>query len=306
MSGYVKLFSSILTSSVWGEADSTRIVWITLLALADRNGEAMASVGGLARSANMERENCEDAIRVLSSPDPDDRSGVRDGVRIEKIQGGWRIINFATYREKMRAADRTEYLRRKQAESRARRKNVNKASTSQPVSTSINQNQPIAASSTTTPTETTTATTSPKARALSAMDRWQEEFDELWSVCKKKVGKIKARKAYFAAKKAGEMPDLPIVKAALEKLQRTEKWTEQGRQFQPYMEAWLNRGGWDDEIPETNGTAATPDRTCTRCAGKGYAEVDADMGSRFNPETQQTERIMKRTPCTRCQSTGRF
>ncbi len=100
------------------------------------------------------------------------------------------------------------------------------------------------------------------------------------------------------------MPDLPIVKAALEKLQRTEKWTEQGRQFQPYMEAWLNRGGWDDEIPETNGTAATPDRTCTRCAGKGYAEVDADMGSRFNPETQQTERVMKHIPCSRCQSTG--
>lgn len=157
MSGYVKLFSSILTSSVWGEADSTRIVWITLLALADRNGEAMASVGGLARSANMQREACERAIEVLSSPDPDDRSGVRDGVRIEKIQGGWRIINFATYREKMRAADRTEYLRRKQAESRARRRAraVNKASTcqpSQPLSTGINQDQPIAASSTTTET----------------------------------------------------------------------------------------------------------------------------------------------------------
>ena len=157
MSGYVKLFSSILTSSVWGEADSTRIVWITLLALADRNGEAMASVGGLARSANMQREACERAIEVLSSPDPDDRSGVRDGVRIEKIQGGWRIINFATYREKMRAADRTEYLRRKQAESRARRRAraVNKTSTcqpSQPLSTRINQDQPIAASSTTTET----------------------------------------------------------------------------------------------------------------------------------------------------------
>lgn len=157
MSGYVKLFSSILTSSVWGEADSTRIVWITLLALADRNGEAMASVGGLARSANMEREACERAIEVLSSPDPDDRSGVRDGVRIEKIQGGWRIINFAAYREKMRAADRTEYLRRKQAESRARRREraVNKASTSQPcqpLSTGINRDQPIAASSTTTET----------------------------------------------------------------------------------------------------------------------------------------------------------
>ena len=36
-SGYVKIYGSILGSSVWAEAPSTRIVWITMLALADQN-----------------------------------------------------------------------------------------------------------------------------------------------------------------------------------------------------------------------------------------------------------------------------
>ncbi len=287
MSGYVKLFSSILTSSVWGEADSTRIVWITLLALADRNGEAMASVGGLARSANMERDNCERAIAVLSSPDPDDRSGVRDGVRIEKIQGGWRIINFAAYREKMRAADRTEYLRRKQAESRARRRSVNKQSTSQPcqpLSTGINQDQPIAASS--------TASTTPKAKDGTilpeslAVDCFVTAWAE-WVAYR--------RSAKFS-------PWKPVTIQA--------KWNELAEIGPEAAAAAIRRSianGWKGIFPENgNGKAATPDRTCTRCAGKGYAEVDADMGSRFNPETQQTERVMKHIPCSRCQSTGRF
>jgi len=147
MSGYTKLFSSILTSSVWGEADHTRIVWITLLALADRNGDVSASVGGLARSANLDRERCEEAIKVLSSPDPDDRSGVKDGIRIEPIQGGWHIVNYAVYREKMRAVDRTEYLRKKKRESRA------KKSTDVNTSTNVNQSQPIADTASTASTE---------------------------------------------------------------------------------------------------------------------------------------------------------
>lgn len=51
---------------------------------------------------------------------------------------------------------------------------------------------------------------------------------------------------------------------------------------------------------------AAADRTCNRCAGKGTIEVDADLGSRFNSKTGQTERIMRHVPCTRCQGSGKF
>ena len=243
MTGYTKLFSSILTSSVWGEADHTRLVWITVLALADRSGNVSASVGGLARSANVTRERCVEAISVLTSPDPDDRSGVQNGIRLEPIQGGWHIVNYAAYRDKMRSVDRTEYLREKKRESSAKLStNVNK-------STKVNRFQPIAEA------EATTEAKAKKHRSEKPLPKpsalGEVEFDSLWSSCLKKVGKIRARKAYLRLRKAGQMPPVADVIEALRRLQATEQWTKQGRQYQPHLEAWLNRGGWEDEIPNS-------------------------------------------------------
>ncbi|MES1188660.1 MAG: DnaT-like ssDNA-binding domain-containing protein [Myxococcales bacterium] len=75
------------------------MVWITMLAMADQDGHVEASVGGLTRRANVTREECEQALSVLSSPDPDDKSGVDDGRRIRKVGRGWSITNHRQYRE---------------------------------------------------------------------------------------------------------------------------------------------------------------------------------------------------------------
>jgi hypothetical protein len=133
MSGFTKLFGTLITSTIWREDDKTRVVWITMLALADRNGEVGASVPGLAAMANVETEQCRAALAVLASPDLDSRTQEHEGRRIEAIDGGWKLLNYAKYRELGRSVDRTEYLRVKQQESRARRS----------VSTSVNQDQPI-------------------------------------------------------------------------------------------------------------------------------------------------------------------
>lgn len=97
--GYVKLYGSITRSSVWGEDSDTRVVWITMLAEADSRGCVMASVGGLARIANVSREACERALAIFQSPDPDDRSGVDEGRRIRVVPGGWQLVNYLAYRE---------------------------------------------------------------------------------------------------------------------------------------------------------------------------------------------------------------
>lgn len=97
--GYAKIYESILDSSVWSESATTRLVWITMLAMADQDGHVEASVGGLARRANVSRDECEAALAVLSSPDPDDKSGVDDGRRIRKVERGWTITNHRQYRE---------------------------------------------------------------------------------------------------------------------------------------------------------------------------------------------------------------
>lgn len=118
MKDFVKLYSTILDSSIWSESKDTRLVWITMLAMADQHGHVEASVGGLARRAQVSREECEAALLVLSSPDPDDKSGVDDGRRIQKTDRGWEITNHRHYRDfrteqQVRGAERVRRHREK-------------------------------------------------------------------------------------------------------------------------------------------------------------------------------------------------
>jgi hypothetical protein len=103
---YTKLFSSIVTSTIWTEDDRTRIVWITMLACADRNGEVQASIPGLARIAGVPVEDCRTAIHKFLSPDLDSRTKDDEGRRIEEIDGGWSILNYRKYRDMASDEDR--------------------------------------------------------------------------------------------------------------------------------------------------------------------------------------------------------
>jgi len=118
MSGYTKLFSSILASTVWREDMETRIVWITLLAMAGKNGVAEGSVPGLADFARVSVEGTRRALVKLSSPDPDSRTHENDGRRIEAVDGGWLLLNHAKYRAKLSEEERREYQRLWQAKHR--------------------------------------------------------------------------------------------------------------------------------------------------------------------------------------------
>ncbi len=93
--GYTKLFSGIVMSTVWAEDHPTRIVWITLLALADRHGEVNGTVKGLAHFARVSVDECEKALAVFMAPEPSKHD---DGRRIEEIEHGWVILNHAKYR----------------------------------------------------------------------------------------------------------------------------------------------------------------------------------------------------------------
>jgi len=99
MPNYTKLFNSIVTSTIWTEDDKTRILWITMLALADQNGEVHASVPGLARLAGIDLESTQKAIECFLSPDPYSRTPDNEGRRIAKIDGGWELLNHAKYRK---------------------------------------------------------------------------------------------------------------------------------------------------------------------------------------------------------------
>jgi len=108
MAGYTKLFGSILESTIWLETPPIKVVWITLLAMADRDGIVEASVPGLAKRAGVERTQCEQALAVFLAPDPDSRTTEHEGRRIEVVAGGWRLLNYDIYRQRASKEDAAE------------------------------------------------------------------------------------------------------------------------------------------------------------------------------------------------------
>jgi hypothetical protein len=119
---YTKLFNSIITSTIWSEDDQTRIVWITMLAIADKNGEVQGSIPGLARIAGVPVEACRSAITKFLSPDVDSRTKDDEGRRIELIDGGWHLLNHSKYRDMASDADRAEKSAIRQARHREKMK----------------------------------------------------------------------------------------------------------------------------------------------------------------------------------------
>ena len=114
MSGFTKLQASIIHSTIWREPDHIRIVWITMLAMADSKGRVEGSVPGLADIARVSFENCQLALLRLSSPDPWSRDPDNEGRRIKAIRGGWLILNYMKYRDPLSTERVRRYRARKQ------------------------------------------------------------------------------------------------------------------------------------------------------------------------------------------------
>ncbi len=100
-----------------------------MLALADYNGDIFGSWGGIARQANIHwrpEDGTISPFKVLMAPDPDSSDTLRnpenEGKRIEEIEGGFRIINYAFYRGLRNDDDRREQNRTAQAAYRNRNK----------------------------------------------------------------------------------------------------------------------------------------------------------------------------------------
>lgn len=117
---FVKLWASILDSSVWREPEAHRIVWIAMLAMADKNGFVGASVDGLARRANVSEEQAESALASFLAPDPRSRNQEHEGRRIQVVPRGWHIFNHGYFRGLQDREMLREYERARKAEQRRR------------------------------------------------------------------------------------------------------------------------------------------------------------------------------------------
>lgn len=119
---YNKLFTKILDSSIWLEPTTTRIVWLTLIAGMDEDGfVALASVANLAHRARVERKEAEEAVQILESPDPDSSDPDHEGRRIERVTGGWMVLNGPKYRDLVTRTVSREQTRARVAKHRAKK-----------------------------------------------------------------------------------------------------------------------------------------------------------------------------------------
>ncbi len=129
---FTKLFSSITASTVWCTDPETKVVWITLLAMADKNGRIWGSVPGIAGIARVPVESCRRALDRFLGPDLDSRTKEHEGRRIEAIDGGWKLLNYAKYRALRDEEERKEYKREWVANKRSVDKPVDNVDKSRP------------------------------------------------------------------------------------------------------------------------------------------------------------------------------
>lgn len=224
---FTKLFSSITESTVWCEPDSTRIVWITMLAMADRKGRVWGSIPGLANRARVTLEQCENALITFKSPDKYSRTPDNEGRRVEDIDGGWLLLNY----EKHRAVQDDETIReskRKWAERNRKSKKVEKVEV---VGSELIQAE-------------AEAEVNLKPSSSTVVDA-PAGFDQFWSAYPKKVGKGAAMKLWARLKVNG---NLTKVLSAIEQQKRSEQWQKDGGQFIPNPATWLGQSRWEDEV----------------------------------------------------------
>ena len=88
------MFDGFLESAVWQHDLPTRVVWITLHAMADGDGHVESSIGGLARRAGVTIEECARALKTLMAPNPHENRAVSpDGHLVDAHERGWLVLD---------------------------------------------------------------------------------------------------------------------------------------------------------------------------------------------------------------------
>jgi len=117
---FVKLFADLMDSSLWSESSDTRIVWITLLMMADETGLVRSTAPGITKRAGVNLAHTRAALEKFEAPDPESRTLVLEGRRIERVDGGYQIVNYLAYRNLRNKDARREYMRTYMAQRRAK------------------------------------------------------------------------------------------------------------------------------------------------------------------------------------------
>jgi hypothetical protein len=120
---YNKIFHKILDSSIWLEPTPTRIVWITLIAAMDQDGFAhFSALENLAGRARVTVDEAKEAVECFLAPDPNSANPANEGRRIERVPGGYMILNASEHRQTVNRIIQREQTRERVAKHRAKQR----------------------------------------------------------------------------------------------------------------------------------------------------------------------------------------
>lgn len=229
---YNKLFSKILDSSIWLEPDPVRLVWITLLAAMDQDGYAhFSAIQNLADRAKVGLKATQEAVDKLMAPDPESGIQDHDGRRLERVPGGFLILNAKYYREMVSREVQRENTRERVRRYRERKRIV------------TNSNASVTPSEADTEAESDIEEKNKTAIAL---------FDVFWDAYKEaggeKTGRGQAEKIW-----AKLNPDQALLSTILEALQSQKDeraaFAAAGQFYENWKHpaTWLRAKCWTDE-----------------------------------------------------------
>lgn len=263
---FTKLFSSITASTIWNEPDRTRIVWITMLAMADRDGHVAASIPGLAVLARVPVESVITAIESFLLPDQWSRTKDHDGRRIEAVDGGWNLLNYDKYRAQMNADEQREKTAARVKRWRERKGDVTPGNACNVTVTHVTPGNDIADAEAEADAEeiqkqihvASSAKNAPSAslpdgkpRKRKSRKEYPEGFEEFWEASWRRGSKAKSATAFKRA----------VASFGFERLLGATKnfataYSASEARFRPNVVTWLNGKCYEQPVEDFLGGSA--------------------------------------------------
>lgn len=107
MDFYTPLFSKVVDSSLWDEPDYVIKVFLTMIAKKDRDQVCRGNAYNIAQWSRKTEKEVLDAFVILAEPDTRRlEPQPHDGRRIERVEGGWMILNGKFYQDLMAVVNR--------------------------------------------------------------------------------------------------------------------------------------------------------------------------------------------------------
>ena len=257
----LKYFDQIYDSSL-AENYLTRLVFIDLLVLADKEGIVDISREAIARRTNVPIKIVNEALNKLEQVEQGSRSTEQEGRRIIRLDEhrdwGWKIVNYEAYNKMQDMDAKRLYFREYRRKQRAAKKALTESV--QPCSTVFKKVTPVDVA-------VDVAVDVNKQPSSQSDCVGFGLFWKAWPKHFRKTGKAKCLKLW---KRQNLEKRSEQIISALEVHKKSEGWLKEGGQFIPMPHTFLNRGDWDCDLTDLAHRKSTDD-------DPGLAEYNAKL-----------------------------